>query len=107
MTAQSLPNTGIAVIIDIGDAADIHPKDKQDVRRTTGVGGSRHRLPPEDRLYGSVYKSMKREGDKIRLSFSGASGGLVAKGGDKLTGFAVAGEIRCFHWADATISATL
>ena len=47
--------------------------------------------------------SMKVEGDKIRLSFKHLGGGLVAEGGGKLTGFAIAGADKKFVWADAKI----
>jgi len=98
----SLPKTGMAVIIDIGEANDIHPKNKQDV-------GHRLALAAEAIAYGKtivysgpLYESMKVEGDKVRLKFKHVGGGLAAKG-DKLTGFAVAGEDKKFVWADAKI----
>jgi sialate O-acetylesterase len=51
---------------------------------------------------GPLYDSMKVEGNKVRLSFKHVGGGLAAKG-EKLTGFAVAGEDKKFVWADAGI----
>jgi len=102
MTAESLPKTGLAVTIDIGAANTIHPKDKQDV-------GMRLALAAENIAYhekvddsGPIYRSMKREGNRIRLSFRDVDGGLVAHG-DKLQGFAIAGPDRHFVWADAVI----
>lgn len=96
----ALQNTGMAVIIDIGDAKDIHPKNKQDV-------GRRLALWAEAQVYGKtlvysgpIYESMKVEDRTVSLTFKHAGGGLVAKG-EKLTGFALAGEDRVFHWADA------
>ena len=99
----SLPNTGRAVIIDIGEGADIHPKNKQDV-------GKRLALSAEATVYGQKieydgprYKSMKVEGAAIRLNFDHVGAGLVAKGGEPLKQFAIAGADQKFVWADAKI----
>lgn len=99
----TLPNTGMAVIIDIGEAKDIHPKNKQDV-------GARLALIARANLYGEkvpytgpVYQSSKVEGNTIRISFTGAEGGLVSKGSDTLKGFAIAGADKKFYWATARI----
>ena len=98
-----LPKTAMAVIIDIGDAKDIHPKNKQDVGHRLALG-ARAAAYGQDLVYsGPVYDSMTIEGDKIRLSFKHVGGGLAAKGGETLKGFAVAGKDRKFVWADARI----
>lgn len=97
-------NTGMAVSIDIGDAENIHPTNKQDV-------GKRLALWAEAKLYGRktieysgpLYKRMRIEGNKVVISFDHAKGGLVAKGGGKVEGFAVAGADGKFLWADASI----
>ncbi len=101
-TVMQVPNTGLAVAIDIGDASDIHPKNKQEV-------GRRLALAAEGTVYGKkvvysgpMYKSMKVEGNKVYLSFDHVDGGLLAKGG-KLAGFAVAGPSKYFVWAEAKI----
>ena len=52
---------------------------------------------------GPVYDSMAVEGSSIRLRFKHVGGGLVAKGGDPLKQFAIAGEDKKFVWADAKI----
>lgn len=98
----SLPATGMAVSIDIGDADDIHPKNKQEV-------GNRLARLALRRLYGRavpdsgpLYREMRVESDRIRLFFDHAYGGLEARNG-ALRGFAVAGEDRRFRWADAAI----
>jgi len=100
----SLPNTGMAVIIDIGEADDIHPRNKQDV----GYRLARHALKTayqEDIVCsGPLYQSFKIEDDKIRVSFSNTGSGLVAK--DRygyLKGFAIAGKDQKFVWARAWI----
>ncbi|MBN2594485.1 MAG: hypothetical protein JXA81_13335, partial [Sedimentisphaerales bacterium] len=53
---------------------------------------------------GPIYKSMKVDGNSIVLSFDHAGGGLVAKGGEELKGFAIAGKDKKFIWADARIN---
>ena len=100
--ALALPNTGMAVAIDIGEADDIHPGNKQDV-------GLRLALAAESQVYGAdqpysgpMYRAMDIEGDKIRLHFDHAHGGLKAKG-NALKGFAIAGRDRKFAWANATV----
>ena len=98
----SLPKTGMAVIIDIGDAKDIHPRNKQDVGRRLALW-AQAQVYQKDIVYsGPLYESMKVEDGKIRLAFKHAGGGLEAKG-EKLTGFSIAGEDRTFHWAEAKI----
>jgi sialate O-acetylesterase len=100
--ALALPNTGMAVTIDIGDAGNVHPKDKQDV-------GARLARIALAKVYGRhlecsgpVYECMRIDGNAVRLEFSHASGGLVAKGGELKT-FAIAGSDRRFVPAVARI----
>ena len=97
------PNTGMAVITDIGDAGDIHPRNKQDV-------GLRLALPALATVHGfkglvysgPIYKAMRKEKGRIRLEFDHVGGGLVARGG-ALKGFAIAGADKRFVWAEAAI----
>jgi sialate O-acetylesterase len=100
--ALRLPNTGMAVAIDVGSADTIHPQNKQEVghrlallalNRTYGQGG-------EDQ--GPTYQSMAVESGAIRLKFTHNGGGLFSHGGP-LIGFEIAGEDRKFVWADARI----
>jgi sialate O-acetylesterase len=102
LRALSVPNTAMAVIIDIGEGDDIHPKNKHDVgiRLSLAALGT---VYDRDAVYsGPVYDSMEIEGHRIRLHFNHAESGLVARGGE-LRGFAVAGEDRKFVGADAEI----
>jgi sialate O-acetylesterase len=98
----ALPKTGMAVIIDIGEGNNIHPKNKQDVGKRLALTAEAGTYGKDVVYSGPIYESMKVEGDKVRLKFKHAGGGLVAKG-EKLTGFAIAGEDRKFVWADARI----
>ena len=101
MTAR-MPHNGLAVAIDIGDAKDIHPKNKQEVGRRLSLWALAKVYGKRGEFSGPVYRSMKVEGDKIRLCFDHVSGGLIARNGPLKT-FAIAGEDKVFHWAEAVI----
>lgn len=98
----SLPNTGMATAIDIGEEKDIHPKNKQDVAKRLALAAEKVAYHENIVYSGPTYKTMKVEGDKVRLSFDNTGSGLWAK--DKygyIRGFAIAGENKKFVWAKA------
>ena len=97
-----LRNTGMAVIIDIGDAGDIHPRNKQDVGKRLALAALATEYGKDIAYSGPIYKSDWYSKGEIRLKFRHTDGGLVARGG-QLEGFAVAGPDRRFVWADARI----
>ena len=101
MTLQ-LPQTGMSVIIDIGDAENIHPTNKQDVGLRLALNGLAQTYGQQIDYSGPAYRSMRVEGGTIRLTFDHVGGGLIARNGD-LTGFAIAGADRKFVWAQARI----
>ncbi|MDB6018807.1 MAG: 9-O-acetylesterase [Pedosphaera sp.] len=115
LKALSLPNTGMAVTIDIGDADNIHPPDKLYVGQRLALV-ARHVAYGEDLVYsGPIYNSMTIDGNKIRINFSNIGGGLrlgtpppTATGEalatpTELTGFAIAGMNQKFVWAKAIL----
>lgn len=102
MTAKADPHAGLAVAIDIGEAKDIHPKNKAEVGRRLALCALAQTYGKKVEFSGPWYKSMKTEGNTIRLSFDHVDGGLVSKGGE-LKGFAVAGEDHRFVWGNAVI----
>lgn len=99
----SLPNTGMAVSIDIGDAVDIHPKNKQDVGKRLAFIALAKDYGVKIPYSGPVYQSQKVEGSAIELTFGSTDGGLKASDGTELKGFSVAGSDQKFHWAKAVI----
>jgi sialate O-acetylesterase len=103
--ALSLPKTGMAVTIDIGDGTDIHPKNKQDVGYRLALAAQAIAYGRDVIYSGPLYKSMTIEDDKIRLHFKYVYGGLSRKHSPKpeVDGFEIAGEDRKFFAADAKI----
>lgn len=118
VAAQEIPLAGLAVAIDIGNAGDIHPKNKQDVGTRLACWARRDVYGEKDLVVsGPLYKSMKVDGNKVRVGFDFAGTGLMAgeKGPDtpgerptatpdgKLRGFAIAGADKKWFWASAAI----
>ncbi|WP_197706052.1 sialate O-acetylesterase [Mucilaginibacter gotjawali] len=103
LSALSLPNTGMAVTIDIGDAYRIHPQNKQEAGRRLALI-ARSKTYNENIPYsGPVYKSQVIRGNKIELKFTHTDNGLLVKG-DTLKGFTIAGADKKFYPALAYIS---
>lgn len=98
----SLPKTGMAVITDVSEANNIHPANKQEVGKRLALAARAVAYGQKIAYSGPLYDSMSVEGDKIRIKFKHAEGGLEARGGP-LKGFAVAGDDRKFVEATATI----
>ncbi len=103
-TAKEVPNTGMAITIDIGEEKDIHPKNKQDVgdrlarvalRKTYGLKGFA--------WSGPVAESCKFAGGKAVVRFDNGGAPLAVKGGGKLVGFALTGADGLTVHADAAI----
>ena len=97
-----LPKTGMAVITDVGEERDIHPKKKQPVGERLALAARAVAYGEKIEYSGPVYSAMKVKGNSIELSFNHVGGGLVAKDG-KLTGFTIAGADQKFVPAEAEI----
>ncbi|MCB8995272.1 MAG: sialate O-acetylesterase [Bacteroidales bacterium] len=101
----AVPNTAMAVIIDLGEWNDVHPLNKRDV-------GYRLSLCAENLAYsektleymGPIYQSDKIEGNRITISFAHRGSGLVSIDGEPLYRFEIAGEDGKFVWAEAKIT---
>lgn len=103
LTSEAVAGSGLAVAVDVGLADDIHPTDKQTVGERLSLVARRVAYGENIASSGPLYQSHKIEGGAIRLTFAHADGGLKARDGGKLTGFAIAGADHKFHWADARI----
>jgi len=99
--ALSIPHTGMAVTIDIGDKKNVHPKDKQDVGLRLMKIALAKVYGKDIEYSGPIFDSMKIEGSTIRISFTHAKG-LMAKGEDLKT-FEIAGSDGKYFPATATI----
>ena len=98
----SLPKTGQAVITDIGDADDIHPRNKQDVGRRLALIALNKDYGKDVVYSGPTYKSMQVSGDKAIITFDNVSGGLNVKSKyGYIEGFAIAGADKKFYWSKA------
>ena len=103
MAARKLPNCGLALTIDIGDLRNDHSPNKQEVGRRLALFALAKSYGKDVPYSGPEFTGLKMDGNKFRLSFSHADGGLVAKPEGELKGFAVAGADRKFVWAQAKI----
>lgn len=102
--ALRLPYTGQAVLIDIGEAKDIHPKNKQDVGYRLALNAEKVAYGKDIVYSGPTFFSMVIQENKILLGFKNIGSGLYIKGTDsRLRGFAIAGIDQKFVWADAQI----
>ena len=100
----SVPNTGMAVLNDIGESNDVHPLNKRDVGLRLSLV-ARYLVYGERKLVhlGPVLKSVKVDGDRMILSFDHVGGGLIARDGGPLKHFALSGDGKRFIWAQAVI----
>jgi sialate O-acetylesterase len=99
---QVLPQVGMAVITDVGDAADIHPQKKEPVGARLALAARAIAYGEKLVFSGPQYDSMRVEGNKVHLRFKHVGGGLVAKEGP-LTGFTICSKDRKFVKAEAEI----
>jgi len=112
--ALRLPNTGMAVAIDIGDAKDIHPRNKLDVGKRLSLWALAKDYGKDIVHSGPLYKAMKKEGEKIRIQFDHTGSGLMTaqkQGLDpaketpdaELTHFSIQDAAGKWHFAKAVI----
>ncbi|MGM0620010.1 MAG: sialate O-acetylesterase [Bacteroidota bacterium] len=101
----SLPNTGMALAIDIGEADDIHPKNKQDVGKRLALDAFKITYNRDVVNSGPMYKSVDFKNGKALVTFSEIGSGLkiIDKYG-YIKGFSIAGPDKKFHWAKAELT---
>jgi sialate O-acetylesterase len=104
LAAAGLPNTGVAVTIDLGEGNDLHPMNKGEVGRRLALLAERIAYGEQNIVSsGPMYHSMSVERDEAVITFTGVGSGLVAGGGGPLRRFEISGDGRVFVRADARI----
>jgi sialate O-acetylesterase len=113
--ALDIPHSGMAVIIDIGETGNIHPKNKQDVGKRLAQWGLANAYDKEIVPSGPLYNKLEIDGDKARIHFKHVGTGLIIGKKEglqpteelvidaKLQRFAIAGKDKNWVWADAVI----
>jgi sialate O-acetylesterase len=104
LTAQNTPNCGIATAVDIGDPANIHPKNKAEVGRRLDLVAQALVYHEKVIYSGPTYNSMTISGSNVTINFDNAFGGLVETAPGPIVGFSIAGADQKWYWADATVS---
>lgn len=102
LATKILPKVGMAVITDVGNEHNIHPKKKAPVGARLALAARAIAYGERIEYSGPIYRDMKIEGSKIILRFDHVGKGLEARDGE-LKGFAICGDDRKFVWAKAEI----
>jgi sialate O-acetylesterase len=100
-SALSLPKTGMAVAIDIGDGSDIHPKNKQDVGKRLALAAMKAGYNMDTTHTSPLYTHMETNNDSILIYFNDSV--LTRDKYGYVRGFSIAGQDSVFHWAKAYI----
>ncbi len=103
LSTLAVPNTGMAITIDVGEARDIHPKNKQAVGKRLAHWALGDVYGRDIAASGPLLESFRVDGDRAVVSFRHAAGGLRTSDGGSVKGFALAGQDGIYRWADATI----
>jgi sialate O-acetylesterase len=102
LATKALPNVGMAVITDVGEKDDIHPKKKEPVGERLAKAALGIAYGQKIEYSGPLYKDMQVFGSQAFVTFDHAKSGLQARGGE-LTGFAICGADKQFVWGKAAI----
>jgi sialate O-acetylesterase len=102
-TVVNTPRTGLIVVIDIGEAHNIHPKDKLDVGHRMALWALADAYGRKLTKSGPMFRRAQIAGSKIVLTFDDVGQGLRIRDGDRLDEFAIAGTERKWRWAEAKI----
>ncbi len=100
----TVPHTGMAVITDIGNVNDIHPRNKRDVGKRLALWALAKNYGQDNLVYsGPLYKDMQVNGGKIVISFDHTGDGLTTSDGKAPDWFEIAGNDKKFYPAAAKI----
>ena len=100
---DTTPKTGMAIINDVGEASDIHPKNKKDPGERLAIWALAKDYGRDIVYSGPLYESNQIIGDAIRITFEQSGSGLRSRDGGPLKRFEIAGTDRVWHWADAKV----
>lgn len=100
---EIVPNSGMAVTVDIGRADDIHPLSKAEVGRRLSLVALAKTYGRQIEYSGPLYERMEVRVNKIVIHFTQVGAGLLAKGGEQLKRFAIAGSNKKFVWGEAKV----
>jgi sialate O-acetylesterase len=103
LTARTLRNSGLAMTIDIGDAKNIHPRNKQEVGRRLALQALRKTYGQNIVADGPTLREVQIDGATVRVRFADLGGGLATSDKQAPRGFALAGVDRSFHWATSAV----
>lgn len=104
LKSLSVPNTAMAVAIDLGEWNDIHPDRKKEVGERLALAAEKVAYGEKDVVYsGPLYQSSKTEGNKITITFSNVGSGLITNDDEDPAEFAIAGADKKFVWAKTKI----
>lgn len=104
LSSLSVPNTGLAVTIDLGEWNDIHPLNKEDVGKRLALLAGKYAYASKGITADSpTPKKYKFKKDKVAIKFQDTGGGLVTDDGKVLAYFEISNDGKVFHKADATI----
>jgi sialate O-acetylesterase len=103
---DTTPGTGMAIINDVGEAKDIHPKNKHDVGERLALWALAKDYGKNITYSGPLFRSSEAADNAIRVTFEQVGTGLKSRDGGKLKRFEIAGKDKVWHWADARITGT-
>lgn len=103
-TLETIPNSGLAVTIDVGRPKNIHPKDKREVGERLALWALAKTYGKELTYSGPILNSLRREGSELVVTFDHAGTGLKTKDGEEVKGFEIADDSGDYHAAEAAIS---
>mgnify|MGYP002276727316 CR=1 FL=1 len=102
--ALKVPNTAMAVSLNLGEWNDIHPGNKKPIGDRMALAAMKLAYGDENIVYsGPMYSSFQMDGNEVSLTFDHVGGGLVSNDGEELRWFAIAGEDKEFVWAESRI----
>ena len=101
-TSKEVPNTGLAVTIDVGEAGNLHPPRKEEIGDRLALWAFAKTYGQNGAYSGPLYSTMRVEGNTVLIKFENIGSGLQVNG-ETLQGFTIAGADRKFHRATARI----